>query len=1230
MNQDRRKTKSQLLDELKALHQRIQEFQRLETERKQSEEEGEILRRLAQRLTAPLSLKAIGRIISEESRKLFHHDAFSLSYYDKVHGKSIGVYCEDLPLEGTRPVEVAPIDLSSENFKQSRAYAGKSTLINRDRDNGSPTLIPIGESSRRSESLLFVPIQWSGATIGVLTVQSYTSGKYSKRDRALLETFASQCGGALWRALTEERLWLLGHALEGISEMVTITDLENRFIFVNSAFCKKFGYNRDEVLGRHVSMLWSPNNPEELLEQILQQTRRGGCVVQVLNRNQAGEEFPVELRTSLLKNDEGEIIGFIGISNDVSERIRAEKRNTTYADLGQHLSRVTSPQQAAKIIVRAADEILGWDACFLIRYSEKDNAVSPILAMDLIEGKREECIGSLSSGPPGPFIQKVIQEGRQLALRSAESSDQHARRFGDSDRRSASLMFVPVCQEGRMVAVLSIQSYTPNAYTPENLETLQSLANYCGGALERIQVEADLRSSEERGAAFATLAHRLNSVRTAKEAGHIIADTADQILGFDACFIDLYSPENDMTYHVLNIDTVQGEKVEYPETHPWKITPMKRRVLDTGAFLILRDCPKMEQPEEKGKPLTFGDQSRPSASLMYVPVRKGEKVVGIISIQSYTPQAYTEEDLAVLQDLADHCGGALERIRVEQQVVKERRRIELFAELGRELSAASTPREAGSSILKVAKELIGWDACYLVLYSEERDDVTPVYCMDLIEGKNIEVNAKQFEGTPSAKGYARRVITQGKLLITRTLEEVRTTDTVPFGDTSRRAATLMFVPIVSGNCTIGVLSIQSYTPHAYTQEDLDLLESLAQHCSGALERIRVEQERRNLETQVQQAQKLESLGVLAGGIAHDFNNLLMAILGNADLALRDLSPVSPARENIVEIERASRRAADLCKQMLAYSGKGRFIVQAVNLNEIVEEMGHLLDVSISKKAVLKYHFADALPAVEVDVTQVRQIVMNLITNASEAIGDCSGVISVSTGAMECDLAYLGETYLADDLVEGVYVYIEVADTGCGMDAETLQNIFDPFFTTKFTGRGLGLAAVLGIVRGHRGALKVYSEPERGTTFKVLFPTVDQAVQSIAGKPAEMDDWKGQGTVLLVDDEASVRVVGKQMLERAGFQVLLAVHGREAIEVYQQHQDEIVCVLLDLTMPTMDGEETFRELHRIRRDARVILCSGYSEQEVTHRFSGKGLAGFIQKPYRMIDLVSKLREVLERA
>ncbi len=420
------------------------------------------------------------------------------------------------------------------------------------------------------------------------------------------------------------------------------------------------------------------------------------------------------------------------------------------------------------------------------------------------------------------------------------------------------------------------------------------------------------------------------------------------------------------------------------------------------------------------------------------------------------------------------------------------------------------------------------------------------------------------------------------------------------------------------------------------ERTVELAKANEELCDKIAQNKQAEKDKLALERQVLHAQKLESLGVLAGGIAHDFNNILMAIIGNADLALGELSPMSTAKCNLQAIMKASKRAADLIRQMLAYSGKGQFVIEPIDTGELIKELATLIEVSTSKKAGLKYNLAENLPSFDGDVTQIRQIIMNLIINASEAIGDKGGLITLSTGAMNCDRAYLNDVNevlrasLDEPLPEGVYTYFEVADTGCGMDAETIEKIFDPFFTTKFMGRGLGMSAVLGIVRGHKSALKIYSEVDKGTTVKVLFPANELSDNRLTARrknETEGKSWHGSGTVLVADDEETVCAVGKQMLERMGFSVLTATDGCEAVKVYREHTDEIVCVLLDLTMPHMDGEEAFLAMRRLHPDVTVILCSGYNEQDATQRFTGKGLAGFIQKPYNMAALREKLREVL---
>ncbi|MHC4859942.1 MAG: hybrid sensor histidine kinase/response regulator [Planctomycetota bacterium] len=400
---------------------------------------------------------------------------------------------------------------------------------------------------------------------------------------------------------------------------------------------------------------------------------------------------------------------------------------------------------------------------------------------------------------------------------------------------------------------------------------------------------------------------------------------------------------------------------------------------------------------------------------------------------------------------------------------------------------------------------------------------------------------------------------------------------------------------------------------------------------GAVQDIsrRVEEweSRHKLEVEIRRAELLKRLGLIAGGVAHDFNNMLVGILGRADLARRDLPESSPARTALDEIKSSATRAKELCMQLLAYAGKGKFVIKPLDLSELVREMEPTLRAPGASTITLRFALASGLPAVECDATQVRHIILNLVTNAREAIGDAEGTVTVSTGSSACDRGCLNAFRSAEPLEEGDYVFLEVKDTGCGFDSEKAHDFFEPFYTTKESGRGLGLSAVEGILRSHRGGIRIESVPGEGTTFRIQLPASGREV--VPTPPASVaDEWRGHGLILIVDDEEVVRDVGREMLGEIGFDVITASDGQEGVEAFRRRSDEIRAVLLDMTMPRMNGQAAFREIRRVRDDARVLICSGYSEEDSVAGFAGEGLAGFIQKPYDLEELRSALRQILE--
>ena len=388
-------------------------------------------------------------------------------------------------------------------------------------------------------------------------------------------------------------------------------------------------------------------------------------------------------------------------------------------------------------------------------------------------------------------------------------------------------------------------------------------------------------------------------------------------------------------------------------------------------------------------------------------------------------------------------------------------------------------------------------------------------------------------------------------------------------------------------------------------------------------------DRKRFERHLQHTQKLESLGLLAGGIAHDFNNLLTGILGNASLGLTELPDAAPIRRYFREIVSASERAADLTRQLLAYAGKGRFVLERIDLSQLVREIEPLIHTSIPKMVDIQLDLAAGLPAVEADPGQIQQLVMNLIVNGAEAIGEGNpGAVVIRTETRALDAEEIRREFPNDQLSPGAYVGLEVRDTGSGMDEATRNKIFDPFFTTKFQGRGLGLAAVSGIVRTQKGAIRVYSSPGRGSSFQILFPAV-AAKATDRGPRMLPTETPAAGTVLFIDDEEALRRLAQSALERNGWRVLLAENGAEGVRLFEENQDHITVVILDMTMAVMGGEEALDRMKAIRPGVPVIISTGYGELEAARHFAGKDMAGLLEKPYTVSQLMETIAVVLGR-
>ncbi|NJD19605.1 MAG: response regulator [Gemmatimonadetes bacterium] len=398
------------------------------------------------------------------------------------------------------------------------------------------------------------------------------------------------------------------------------------------------------------------------------------------------------------------------------------------------------------------------------------------------------------------------------------------------------------------------------------------------------------------------------------------------------------------------------------------------------------------------------------------------------------------------------------------------------------------------------------------------------------------------------------------------------------------------------------------------------------------ERRRAEEERRRIENEMRHAQRLESLGVLAGGVAHDFNNLLVGVLGNASLAMMDLPEDSPARESVRQIELAARRAAELTQQILAFAGKARVVFQELDLSELVREMGQLLEPAVSKKARLSTRLATHLPLVRADAGQMRQVVMNLIMNASDALGGQPGDIGLTTSVVDLPQGAPARTVGGTSPAPGRYVSLQVTDTGCGMDEETASRIFEPFFATKFAGRGLGLASTLGVLRAHGGHIQLRTRAGTGTTVTVLLPALadPHRVSAAPRTSAETPPCTG-GTVLVIDDEAGVRGLARRALARAGFTVLEASDGLQGLDMATANDGKIDVILLDVSMPELDGPEVLRALRERGGLVPVLMSSGYPPEGINTALGagGEALTEFLRKPYTPAELHSAVDTLLRR-
>jgi PAS domain S-box-containing protein len=733
---------------------------------------------------------------------------------------------------------------------------------------------------------------------------------------------------------------------------------------------------------------------------------------------------------------------------------------------------------------------------------------------------------------------------------------------------------LPIRHEGRLVGGIHLLSTRHPFIELWRRRGVEAIVTQVGEVIVRLEAEALIRTRARYSEAVARCGEILVESADVGQAMRRVVQILCEATGVSRVYVfeNFEDPERGLCMRQITEAVVPGVKPEIDnallQDLAYKDIAQDMVVTLAGGKAACGIVRDMPEPDRS----ILGEQG--ILSLLHVPIRTHRGTWGFLGFDDcQTERQWTSEVIETLTTVASMVGAAVERRRAEEDVrdreLRYRAIVEGFDGLIYVCSEDNKVEFMNSRLVERTGRLAIGETCYQVLH-------------DLEDGCDFCVNDRVQKG-----------------------------ETVRWEVKSPKDGRWYYCVNTPIRHEDGRVSKQAMI--------LDITD-----------RRQAEEEKTRLEAQMQHTQKLESLGVLAGGIAHDFNNLLGSVLGNADLMLLELPPWSPLRARVESIRKAADRAAELTDQMLAYSGRGTLVKSRIDLNTVVMEMAQLLGSSVSKRAELSFEFAEGLPPIEGDGAQLRQIVMNLITNASDALEDRDGVITLRT--WRGPWPDVQEPW-SDGVAPADGVNLEVSDTGCGMDSSTVGKIFDPFFTTKFTGRGLGLAAVQGIVRSHGGKITLKSSPGNGTSFRIWLPSasVDSLIPMEQDSPSEPPPtWHGEGTILLAEDELSVSDIATSMLDRMGFRVLVARDGSEACSVYERHSSEITVAVIDVTMPKGGGKVVYETIRSHNPALPILIVSGYSETDATKGFAGEESVRFLKKPYSFETLMTRLRAALKKS
>lgn len=976
------------------------------------------------------------------------------------------------------------------------------------------------------------------------------------------------------RALAERVEILMRNA----NDIILLTDRQWRILEANVRAEQIYGYSREELVRMSLQDLRAPEVRADFEKQVGHLDVGHSSVCETVHHRKDGTPFFIESSVSVVEIA-GALYG-VAFIRDITERKarefeihRLNRLYVTRSQLNKAIARLRSRDQLLPEICLVEVQSGG----FHLAWIASRDPLTHVTTLLASEGEPRNFIRKVycspEESPDRPRLSsRVFMNGIPAIcndLRLDPEFHQWQAEITEAGLRSAAAF--PLRLNGEIWGVLGVGSTDANVFQDREVAMLIESANDISFGLDVLEGERNRTLAEKRFDALSVLGKRLSEAATAREAAGIIGDLADRLIGWDLCFFDLYSAADDQATTVWGADIIDGQRRECGVSgRPGPPSPLARRVINEGGQIIIKERSDMMGPESA----PFGDIGRPSAAILYVPVRDGKEVIGLLSVQSYSVGAYNRQSLETLQSLADHSGGALARMNAQEAL---RNSEERFRSVWENSIDGMRLTNRDGRILAVNQAY-----CSLVKLPREK-----------LEGR-VFSTAYQGHGPGEGLEFYRERFDKGSI--------------APRFTTRARLWNGDELWLEVSSCLIE-LGGQG-----------KLMLSIFRDTTAQLE----------LETQLRQSQKMQGIGQLAGGVAHDFNNVLAIIRGNAELLLMDSGSFGEdTRECLMHISGAAERAAALTRQLLIFSSKQLIQLQVVALNDLIANLTKMLTRLIREDIRLECLYGERLPVVEADPGMMEQVLLNLVVNARDAI-PAGGEIYVVTERVVLTAADVG---ISPEARAGEFVCLSVKDTGSGINPETLPRIFEPFFTTKEVGKGtgLGLATVYGIVKRHKGWIDVLTRVGHGSTFKVFIPA---AVGRFEVKPAALTrrPLEGAGeTILLVEDDFAVRVVVRRMLEAFNYKVLEASTGPAAIELWQRHRDEVAIMITDIIMPDgMNGRDLAEKLWAERPALKVIFMSGYSAEILgkdTEFFQRTGSL-FIHKPCPAEKLIETVRRMLE--